>query len=415
MKENLMKKLMLPSEGENIQRILAIRLDNMGDIVMLSPALRTLRSNLPNVSITLMASPAGSQVAPLLPWVDDVLTSRVVWQDTSGTMPLNPMRETTLIEKIAKRQFNAAIIFTNFSQSPYPPAYLCYLAGIPIRIGQSKQFGGSVLSHWVKPLTNSTHQIDRNLFLLESAGFTVENRYLELKIPAHIQVEADGLLRSKNINPDQPFIVLAPGASYPARRYDIHRYAAVARSLVSKTGLPIVIVGSTRETELIQPLLAGNDQQDNQQPGEWEISSKYCPSPTYFKPENNKIISLVGRTSLPELAGIIQRASLVIANNSGPMHIADALRRPMVILYSGTELESQWQPRNATTKLLRRPTNCSPCYKYRCPYELECLDIPPDEVVKEALDLLDRSLRVEEKVNQFWQNTHSENAYLINK
>lgn len=408
-----MKKLMLPSEWENVQRILVIRLDNIGDVVMLSPALRTLRSNLPNASITLMASPAGSQVAPLLPWVDDVLASRVVWQDTSGTMPLNPMRETTLIEKIAKRQFDAAIIFTSFSQSPYPPAYLCYLAGIPIRIGQSKEFGGSVFSHWVKPLTNSTAQVDRNLYLLESVGLTVEDRDLELKIPEHIQVETDSLLRSKNINPDRPFIVLAPGASCPARRYDINRYATVARSLVNKTGLPIVIVGSTRETELIQPILAGNEQQENEQAGEWETAPKFSFSPTYFKPENSKIISLVGRTSLPELAAIIQRASLVIANDSGPMHIAEALQRPMVILYSGANLESEWKLNSATTKLLRRPTDCSPCYKFRCPYEMECLDIPPDEVVNEALDLLDRSLILEEKVNQFWQNNHSQDATLI--
>ncbi|XWK89587.1 MAG: hypothetical protein U7127_05860 [Phormidium sp.] len=58
---------MLPIEWQNVRRILVIRLDNIGDVVMLSPALRTIHSHLPNASITLMASPAGSQVAPLLP------------------------------------------------------------------------------------------------------------------------------------------------------------------------------------------------------------------------------------------------------------------------------------------------------------------------------------------------------------
>ncbi len=93
---------------------------------------------------------------------------------------------------------------------------------------------------------------------------------------------------------------------------------------------------------------------------------------------------------MPELAGILRRARLVIANNSGPMHIADAFARPMVILYSGTELEEQWRPRGSPVKLLRRNTHCSPCYAFTCPYGMECLDIPPEEVAAHALELLEQ-------------------------
>src|SRR5215218_5683888 len=147
---------MLPSGWENVRRVLAVRLDNIGDVVMLGPALRTLHECLPGARITLMASPAGSQVAPLLPWVDDVITERVIWQDASNAMPLDPAREAALVETIRARAFDAAVIFTSFSQSPYPPAYACYLAGVPIRIGQSKEFGGSLLTQWVRALPDST-------------------------------------------------------------------------------------------------------------------------------------------------------------------------------------------------------------------------------------------------------------------
>ncbi len=98
--------------------------------------------------------------------------------------------------------------------------------------------------------------------------------------------------------------------------------------------------------------------------------------------------ALAGETTIPELAAIIGRSALVLANDSGPMHIADALRRPMVILFSGTELERQWAPRNAPALLLRRETTCSPCYAFACPYGMECLDISPDEVAAAALRLL---------------------------
>jgi len=91
---------------------------------------------------------------------------------------------------------------------------------------------------------------------------------------------------------------------------------------------------------------------------------------------------------VPEMAAVLGRAALVIANNSAALHIADALGRPMVITYSGTEWESQWRPRSAPARLLRRETACSPCFAFSCPYGMECLDFAPEAVVDEALAML---------------------------
>jgi ADP-heptose:LPS heptosyltransferase len=89
---------------------------------------------------------------------------------------------------------------------------------------------------------------------------------------------------------------------------------------------------------------------------------------------------------------VIRRASLVVTNDSAPMHIADAFLRPMVVLYSGTELEEQWRPRSAPSRLLRKRTSCSPCYNFRCPYGMECLDIPAAEVAAAAVHMLKVSM-----------------------
>jgi lipopolysaccharide heptosyltransferase II len=353
---------MRPEAWKDVRNILAIRLDNIGDVVMLGPSLRTLKQALPEAKITLMVSPAGSQIAPLLPWVDEIMVHRAVWQDASWAMPLDPAREQELIETLKVKQFDAAVIFTSFSQSPYLPAYVCYLAGIPIRLGQSKEFGGSVLSQWVKPLPDATHQVDRNLFLLESAGFITAGRHLELSVPDEVQQRTNQILQGAGVDPNAPFIVLAPGASCPARRYDPERFAVATRIIGQESGLPIVVVGNTKETELTAPILA--------------------------EAAHTRIISLVGQTSVPELVAVIRRSAFVFANDSGPMHLADAFLRPMVITYSGTEYESQWGPRFAPTKLLRRPTNCSPCYNFKCPYHMECLDIPPAEVATAVLEML---------------------------
>jgi ADP-heptose:LPS heptosyltransferase len=99
-------------------------------------------------------------------------------------------------------------------------------------------------------------------------------------------------------------------------------------------------------------------------------------------------ISLAGRTTIPELAHVIRRSSLVIANNALSMHLADAFRKPVVVLFSGADRVEQWKPRSAPARLLTRKTNCSPCYAADCPRNRECLDILPHEIVYEAAKLL---------------------------
>src|SRR5947209_11974389 len=96
------------------KHILAVRLDNIGDVVMLGPALRAMKETSPQARLTLLASPAGSTAAPLLPWIDDVITWRPIWQDVGGCMPFHPARERELINMLAERQFDAALIFTSF-------------------------------------------------------------------------------------------------------------------------------------------------------------------------------------------------------------------------------------------------------------------------------------------------------------
>jgi ADP-heptose:LPS heptosyltransferase len=367
-----------PAEWARARRLLVVRLDNIGDVIMAGPVLRSLRRAFPDAQITFMATPGGSQAVPLLPWVDDVIVRPVLWQDISGTWPFDPVGELGLIDDLRRRDFDAAIILTSFTQAPYPPAYVAYLAGIPLRIAQSREFGGGVLSQWVKPLPDDTHQVDRNLHLLEAAGIPIAGRRLELHIPAEIQLAADRLLERSGIVSGQPFVAIAPGASAEARRYDAQRFRTVAHTLsravhpVTGQSLRVVLLGSPRETALIEPLAASDSGalSDERRAG------------------GGGVISLAGQTSVPVMAAVINRAALLIANNSGPLHMADALGRPMVVLYSGTEYESQWRPRSAPARLLRRSTFCTPCFAFRCRFNMECLDIAPETVVNEALAML---------------------------
>lgn len=344
------------------RRILAVRMDNTGDVVMLGPALRAVKEGAPDATITLLASPAGTQAAALLPWVDDVITWRAVWQDLGG-LPFDPGRELELVAALRERAFDAALIFTSFSQAPHAPAYVCYLAGIPLRAAESKEFGGAVLSTALPPAPDALHQAERNLRLVEAVGFTARERGLQVALPAEARGRAPALLAEAGLDPGRPFALLHPGASARARRYPPERLGEVAR-LLGEGGWQVLVTGVERERPAVEPVLAAA-------PGAG---------------------ALVGGASLAEYAAVMERAAVVVCGNTLPMHLADALGRPVVVLFSGTDLEQQWRPRAAQNRLLRRATACHPCYRFDCPFELACLDLPAAVVVDAALALAEGGL-----------------------
>lgn len=336
------------------RRLLVVRLDNLGDVVLVTPLLRALRGALPRAAITLLASPAGARLAPLLPWVDEVRPVRALWQDADGRLAFDPARERALVADLAAGRHDAAVISTSFSQSPHPAAYACYLAGIGIRAALSPDFAGGVLSHPLAPPPPGGHQAERALALAAGLGVPVTDRHLALALPPDAVGGAARLLARRGVT--GRYAVAAPGASCPSRRYDPDRFAAVVDGLARH--LPVVVVGG---------------------PGEGELAARVAgPAGT----------ALAGATSVPELAAVVAGAAVVVTGNSGPMHLADALRRPTVALFAGTELESEYAPRAARLRLLRRPTGCSPCRALDCPYAMECLDLDPAVVVRAAVDLL---------------------------
>ena len=340
------------------RNILAVRLDNIGDAIMLGPALRAVKETSPDARLTLLATQGGTSAVPLLSWVDDVITWRPIWQDL-GHLPFDPAREMELIARIAAYRFDAALIFTSFSQTPHVPGYVCYLAGIPLRAGESKEFGGATLSTELKGAPDEMHQVERNLRLVEQVGFVARDRHLSVAIPPDASAAVPGLLAGAGLDPTLPYLLLHPGASAEARRYPPERFAAVAR-LLGERGWQVLVTGVEREMALLASI------------------AERAPGAAY----------LVGRTTLAEYAALVERADLVITNNTLPMHLADALDTPVVVLFSGTDIEEAWRPRKAPARLLRRPTPCYPCYLFKCPIGQPCLDIPPEEVVAAAMELL---------------------------
>lgn len=346
-----------------LTRILVVRPDNLGDVLMAGPALRALRNVAPNARLDLLASPAGAPAALLLPEVDRVVTAAVSWQHAgSGEAPVTD--DLRLVARIAADSYSAAVLLTSFSQSPWPAGYLCRLAGVPIRVGMSKEFGGAGLTHWVPAPEGSAtsgdvmHEVDRSLHLLRQVGVPTVSRRLRVTVPGSGTAHARQPLADHGVPPDQPYALILPGASCPSRRYPPDRLARVARMLTS-AGLRVVVAGTGKEAPLVAAV------------------TETVPG----------AVGLAGRLDVPGLARVISESRVVICNNSGGAHLASALDVPVVVLFAGTERVGQYRPRFSPAAVLTVATDCAPCRQFVCPYARECLDIPAERVAEAALRL----------------------------
>jgi ADP-heptose:LPS heptosyltransferase len=348
----------------DLERVLIMPMGDTGSIVMLSPALRALREALPQAELTLMTSPTGSQMAPLLPWVDHVMVDHTQAQDGQGSRSINPREEIALIEQLRQGNFSIALIFSSDSQSPLRAAFACYLAGIPHRIGFGKGVGTSMLSHALPP-DDDLHQVEQNLSLLSAVGISDADQRMELSIPEKVEERANELMGQAGLQLNLPYIIVAPGSIQARGEYAPDHFAAVARILAAQAEMQVVVVGTSAEANTIQPVL--------------QVVNENLYGNMY---------SLVEKTTLPELAAIIRQASLTIANHSVSMHLADVFGCPMVVIHSEADMVNQWMPRHSSARLLSRPLVCSHCNQADCQHGINCLDIRPEEVAIAALEML---------------------------
>ena len=345
-------------EPETLQRILLVRLDNLGDVLLTTPAFRAVRRALPQAHLSLLAGPAGCKVGRLNPDIDETILYHAPNEDVYLQLPQDPQREISAVETLRERGFDATIIFTSYKQSALPAAYLCYLSGIPIRAAGTFEGPGSLLTHrhryteTVPPKHESLHGLELTDFL----GFPPAEPEMVLVPREEDEEGAARLLERHEIG---RFALVHPGASASSRIYPAERYKKVVEELAIKSDLPVVVTGG---------------------PGEEELAREVAGSAG---------IPLGGDTSFGEFAALVSRAAVVVTNNTGTTHMASALKRPVVTVFAGTNPREQWGPWRTPNRLLTHPVPCAPCYKRVCPIGHECLTgIAPETVVEAALDLL---------------------------
>lgn len=350
----------------NARRVLAVRLDSLGDVLMTSPALRALARAAPGRRLTLLTSPAGAEAARLIPEVDDVIVYQSPWMK-STPVGRPPALDQEMISLLASRRFDAAVIFTVYSQSPLPAALLLHLSGVPLRLAYCRENPYHLLDGWLpesEPEQELRHEVVRHLDLVRAAGAISEDDRLRLEPGTKARASVDALLERLALAGSREWIVVHPGASAASRRYPPARFARVLRLLHQERGIRPLLTGSIAEKRLAGEV----------------ISSSGVPA-----------VDLSGELDLPELCALLERAPLLLANNTGPVHVASGVGTPVVDLYALTN--PQHTPWRVPSKVLYNDVPCRFCYRSECPegHHMCLAGVAPERVAAATLDLLDET------------------------
>jgi heptosyltransferase-2 len=315
---------------------LLVRVVNwIGDGVMTLPALRALRKAMPETKISLLVKPWVSPLFEKDPNIDEIIIYGDGYKGATGKIKLSRM--------LNKKGFCGAILL----QNAFDAALIAFLAGIKERAGYNRDGRGFLLTTAVPLPQNEdkVHQIYYYLNLLQQLGIQAKfsDPYIYLKLDERLH--AREMLKDMK----KPILGINPGATYgSAKRWFPDRFAEIANWFISETDGNAVIFGGKTEVNIAD-----------------EIYKKVIPE---FR-TSNSLLSLAGKISLRELISLIAECDVFITNDSGPMHIAYAVRTPLVAIFGSTDPQLTGPPPGVdgnNSVVITPDLSCSPCFERTC-------------------------------------------------
>jgi len=331
---------------------IVIRAPNwVGDSVLALPAMKTIIRNYPESEVWVAAQA----------WVKDLFSMSDMFAGIISLPERNGFKNLRVsARRIRDSSFDLGILFTN----SFASAFVFYLAGIPQRWGYKKDGRSLLLTKGipVQSEENPVHQTRYYLDLLTGLGLREFHEELSFPVGQGEKALTEEWLESQNIQIQRPLIIINPGAYYgSAKRWPADKYAELASLLQSKIRAQVLIIGSAEETLLAEA-----------------IASRMRERPHV----------LAGKTSLLRLVALLSFADLFVTNDSGPMHLANSLKIPLVALFGPTE-PARTGPYQQPAMVIHKGAPCWPCSYRQCPFDHRCMmDISPEEVFQACQKLL---------------------------
>ena len=321
----------------------------IGDCVVAIPSMKAVRRKFPEAEITVMTRPSAAGVFTGARFLDHV------WVEPR---PAGIADWLGLARKVRTEHFDLAVLYPNSFES----AAMVFLGGVRERVGYAMDSRGWMLTQKVRGEKRKIHHVDYYLALAQAAGADVSNPCGSMEARPEDRTNARKLLASEGIPEGSRYLVLSPGAAFgSAKRWREEGFAEAADMLGSEFQLSVVTVGSEGERPSAEKVRA-----------------------TAKLP----VTVLNGRTSLETLIGVIAGASVLLGNDSGPVHIAAALGVPTVAVFGATDYKvaAPYSPRG---RAVYEPVECSPCWLRECPIDHRCMTrVSADAVCRAAREVM---------------------------
>lgn len=352
--------------------ILVIRPDEIGDVVLTTPFLRELRRNAPKAWITLAVKPAVVNLVETCPHVNEIVPFDA--RRMGNGVALHRHLLALSARRLWRRSFDLALLPRSDADF-YHAGLLALYSGAARRVGYSQRahtVHGAPRNDYDAYLTQTPdcprelHEVRRNLLLLASLGGRVQEDSLELTLTSGDHESALAWLGGNA----SPHIAVGPGGAYRSKLWPPERFAAVAKALASADHARVVLVGDATDTT------AGD---------------------VIRRATGSAVIDLTGRTTLRQAAAVLKRCALLIANDTGPAHLAAAVKTPVVVVschardggaYALND-PARFGPWQVPSRVCRPESLTPPCIETcnaGCPHCI--LAVTADEVLAAAQSLL---------------------------
>ena len=336
---------------DKAQRILVIKIRYIGDVLLVTPVLESLKQAFPQVSASMLVNAGTEGVLANNPFLEEVF---LVPEGKSWG------RHIALIHTLRSRKFDMILDLTDGDRA----AVVGFLSGAKYRVGYNSEqrWRGTLYHRIVQGDRHEMHAVDYHLRALEAVGCKIDCRNPRIYPSKQDHAAADQLLKERGISPDKPWIALHPGARHWFKAWPEENFIELAGRLHAEHHLSILVVGGPKETEMADCIVKAC--------GPWADT-------------------VAGRTTLLQLGALLGRASFFVGNDAGPMHIAASVGTPVLALFGPTP-PAVWGPLGEGHRVIWKKIDCTDCWRDGCQRgELNCMrQIGVDEVYEAARDVL---------------------------
>jgi len=324
-------------------------------VLFATPAIRAIRKKYPETHIACLVPPRAEAVLKNNPYINEVIVAE------ERKSFFSPAFWGTVI-RLRTRGFDTAIFFHRSKTR----AWLCFFSGIRERWGYSSAGRDVLLTKVVPPLEERTHRIDYFLHMLSCLDIPPAGRSMDFVPAPEAAVTLEIVMSEAGIAPGEPYAVVHAGGNWNLKRWSAEYFSQWIYFYIRQYGGKVILCGTPAEAGIAKRIL-----------------SRFT---------DGSVVSLCGKTSLDTLAVLLKNATLLLSNDSGPIHLAASQKTKIVGVFGPTSAKETGPVSEGPVKIVQKDVGCRiPCYFSACDYRV-CMDtLLPADVFAETQKFLSAS------------------------